>query len=94
MGVINVVSYSFFSSVKNGINLVSSLAFVFKNSAETLLTVQLQHENICTERNYKNLHVFHLLCHRETGKSRSWAGCFLIVEEFCKGRKVATSLLI
>ena len=68
MGFINVVSYSFCSSVKSGINLVASLAFRFKNPAETLLTVQFQYENICMEKNLKNLNVIHLICHRETGK--------------------------
>ena len=69
--------------------MVASMALGFKNSAEKLLTVQLQHENSCIERNYKKLNVLHLLCHRETGKVEFGRDFFLIVQEFCKGWKVA-----
>jgi hypothetical protein len=88
--------------VKYGINLVASLAFAFKISAATLLTVQFQHENSCIERNYKKFNVLYFekmwikICHLETGKSRIWAEFFflIIVSEYRKWRKVADSLLI
>jgi hypothetical protein len=61
--------------------MVALLVLGFKNSAEKLLSVQLQHENSCIERNYRKLNVLHLLCHRETGKVEF----FLLFKNFVKG---------
>jgi len=53
VGLKHILNFAFYSSLKYKINLITSLACAFQNSARKLLTFKFELEKGCIERNFK-----------------------------------------